>query len=500
MEDWVTIRQLRAKHPKMSYREIGRQLGVSHHTVRSALVSEEAPEYERPDRENPALTPFEEVISEMANLKRFRGSRILEEIRSKGYRGGKTAFYALLERVKIESQRHYMPYETAPGQQAQFDWSPYTVTIGGMLTKCTFHSYINGFSRFQVFDVSLSEDQGSVFEAMEGGLAESGGVPGRVQTDNAKVFVTNASTKNFQWNERYLHFCGHYGFEPARSLPMHPWSKGKVEKPFQYLENHFIAGGSFTDFEDLRRKLKAFQERVNARMHSTIKTTPNELIAKDREEFSPLPASGYIGTREEIRKVTMDCLFSFGGSRYSAPWFFAGKQIWVRVSRGVNLEVYSQANKLVARHRLSAAKGLVVIEKTHYREHNRAAGNFESLRQQFMKEFGTHEIFVVKLHAQKRVNAHRHLYQFMELRKLYHRDDMMKVIEICLEYNVFNGSFMAGYLEKHYRQVFDLTAGGPIKRYELGAGGGATEISVIRNLREYQLVLEAPTDNEQQPG
>ncbi len=117
----------------------------------------------------------------------------------------------------------------------------------------------------------------------------SGGVPQRLQTDNARVFVKNPSKNNFQWNERYLNFCGHYGFEPTRSLPRHPWSKGKVEKPFRYLEDHFIAGSSFEDFEDLQKELKGFEHGVNTRIHSTIKTTPEELIAKDREAFSPLP-------------------------------------------------------------------------------------------------------------------------------------------------------------------------------------------------------------------
>jgi hypothetical protein len=199
------------------------------------------------------------------------------------------------------------------------------VLIAGMLTKVLIYSYINSFSRFRIYDAALSENQGAVFEAFENGLIESGGVPRRVQVDNARVFVLNPSHTNFQWNPHYLHLCGHYGFEPSRSLPGHPWSKGKVEKPFDYLETHFIAGASFEDFPDLLTKLKAFQATVNARPHATIKVTPEELIGKDREAFSPLPSTRYIGVKEETRKVSSDCLLSYGGSRYSAPWPFAGK-------------------------------------------------------------------------------------------------------------------------------------------------------------------------------
>ena len=78
-----------------------------------------------------------------------------------------------------------------------------------------------------------------------------------------------------------------------------------MEKPFEFLENHFIAGASFESINDLAGKLKAFETRVNDRVHATIKTTPDQLIAEDRRAFTPLPESRYVGVHEETRKVTL---------------------------------------------------------------------------------------------------------------------------------------------------------------------------------------------------
>ena len=47
MEDWVTIKTLKAKNPSMSLREIGRLIQISPHTVKSALESAVTPSYER---------------------------------------------------------------------------------------------------------------------------------------------------------------------------------------------------------------------------------------------------------------------------------------------------------------------------------------------------------------------------------------------------------------------------------------------------------------------
>jgi transposase InsO family protein len=65
--------------------------------------------------------------------------------------------------------------------------------------------------------------------------------------------------------------CGFYGIKPTRSIPSHPWSKGKVESVFSYLETHFITGNSFKSFEDLRNRLKQFQDVHNLELHATTK-------------------------------------------------------------------------------------------------------------------------------------------------------------------------------------------------------------------------------------
>jgi len=489
MEDWVTIRNLKSKNPELSNREIGRLLGISHNTVKSAVEKENLPQYNRKAKASEKLQPFEEVIFEMVNVKRYKGSRIFEELKSKGYTGGKTILYDYLRKIKLSKQKTFTPYETGPAEQAQFDWSPYTVEIGGVLSKIYLFSYIKGFSRYQILEVSLSENQGAVFEALEKSLLECGGSPSRLQTDNAKVFVKNSSKNNFQWNTRYLHFCGHYGFEPARSLPRHPWSKGKVERPFAYIEDHFIAGASFNSFEELYSKLKEFQNKLNNRIHSTTKQTPAELFEKEKPSLLKLPSGRYIGVKEEIRKVTFDCLISFNGSRYSVPWFFAGGQVWIRVSQGFYLEVYSQENKLAARHKLSLKKGAVVIEQKHYRNNNLKASSFDRLKKVFLELFPEQNLFLEKLKAQKRINAQHHLYKIIELSKHYKKEDFSCGLQKAFEYNVFNYSFILGYLQKNFTGNYDQTSSILQLRDNRNTPPPFSQTDIKRNMKEYQLEL-----------
>ena len=311
-------------------------------------------------------------------------------------------------------------------------------------------------------------------------MIESGGVCQRLQTDNAKAFVINASRNNFSWNPRYLTLCAHYGFTPTRSLPGHPWSKGKVERPFCYLETHFIAGSSCENFPDLQNKLKNFQEENNRRIHSVTKSAASDLFEHEKLSLLKLPETRYVGVKEETRKVSGDCLLSNGGSRYSVPWMFATKWVWIKISKGYYLHVYSQANKLIASHKLSLIKGAVIIDPNHYKSYKSLAGSFEVLKAKFLESFPGKEMFVEKLKAQKRMNVNNQLHQILSLSKLYMKEDFVEAINKCLEYNVFNHSFISGYLEKNHKKSFKIE---PVKiMLEL------PKENVKRDLSQYNLL------------
>jgi transposase len=455
MEDWVTIKNLKKRRPDLGARSIAKILGINRNTVKNALSKEKPPEYVRQPKTNPDIAPFVEYISERLIVKRFRGSRVLNEIRSKGYKGSESAFYRHISKIEEPVNRTFQLYETKPGEQGQFDWSPYTVTIKNILTRIIVFIYLLGFSRKRVYEASLSENQGSVFEAMENGFRETRGVPERVQVDNSRCFLDKCSKDDIRWNKRYLAFCGHYGFKPSRSLPGHPWSKGKVENPFDYLEDHFIKGNTFESFDDFQQRLKAFQNEVNERVHQTTRQTPDTLFESEKNALATLPETRYVNVKEQHRKVTSDGLISFGSNRYSVPWPFAKKEVWIRVSRGYYLEVYSSRNVLVAAHPLDPHKGKVIMDPEHYKTHAVERGNWTRLSQSFLQRFSSHEWFLEKLKTQKRINPAYHLTQILDIARFYGDGDMQEAFSTCLKYNLFTAMFVKGFLENHGKTALE---------------------------------------------
>jgi len=144
VEEWITIRNLKKKNPSLGTRSIAKLVGVSRNTVKKALKTDSAPVYERERVINEDIKSFVEYIRECYLVKQFRVNRILKEIKSKGYlRSGAALYRYIVRDLKPERESQntsaYRPYETRPGEQMQYDWSEYTVSIGGRLVKVYVH-------------------------------------------------------------------------------------------------------------------------------------------------------------------------------------------------------------------------------------------------------------------------------------------------------------------------------------------------------------------------
>ena len=122
---------------------------------------------------------------------------------------------------------------------------------------------------------------------------------------------------------------------------------------FYYLEQHFIKGRAWRDLSHFSHELERFTlEELDVRVHSTTGVRPIGRFEQEQSLLTPLPTPPFIGTHETLRKVNWDCLLSFANTRYSVPWAYAGKQVWIRVSQGHKLIIRNQKGEVIACHLL----------------------------------------------------------------------------------------------------------------------------------------------------
>lgn len=304
LEIWQRIRHLAALG--WARRRIARELRLSRNTVAAVLGGEAPPRYERAAAASP-LEPWDALLQ--GSIRRgLCGSRVLDELRQAGYRGSRSGFYVHWAAL-IAAQRErpaFCRFETGPGEQAQFDWAEYTVSLDGIATRVYVYSLLLCFSRRVHWFPSRAVNQVAVFEGLEAGLRHFGGACRFLLVDNARVFVSLHQASELRWNPNFLRLAGHYRFQPIACTPRHPQGKGKVENSFRHLEQRFLVGTHWRDWEGFQQDLVAFEGRWEARVHGTTKAPPRTRFEEERPVLLPLPATPFLGWHEVFRHVSKD--------------------------------------------------------------------------------------------------------------------------------------------------------------------------------------------------
>lgn len=451
LEIWQRIRHLEAMG--WSTRRIARELGISRNTVQKALAATAPPEYRRTAPPSP-LQAWEELLTAGVR-KGWCGSRALREVRNAGYSGSRSAFY--IHWAKLAEAQKPSPaacrFETDPGEQAQFDWAEYTVSLGGVATRVYLYSLLLGYSRRVHWFPSLACHQQAVFEGVEAGFQHFGGVCRFLVIDNPRVFVRSHGAE-IQWNANFLRLAGHYRFAPIACTPRHPQAKGKVENPFHHLEQLFLIGSEWQQWEHFQQELGAFETGWEQRVHGTTKVPPVERFTSERAALLALPPRPFVGCAELFRGVSHDCLISYGGVLYSVPWYYATKQVLVRESQGRELAVFALSGQCLTHHRLCPSGSPPQIKPEHYeglRHRHQAA--LAGLARQFRERYaahGTAELFLQRLLAQHRHQPQRPLGQVLSLLESVPEALAVAALASAVEFNLCTPRFLEELLRRQW--------------------------------------------------
>jgi transposase len=358
-----------------SIRRIARELGLSRNTVSRALAQIEArraggpdgsPSRRRPSRLDPYLAVIKELLGRYPDL---TAVRLLQELRQRGFAGG----YTVVRQRLNELRPHSVPlpvvrFDTAPGLQAQMDYAVYDLdfTSEGRRRVCLF-SYILGYSRRQYLRFVESQDMTTTLREHLRAFEHLGGVAATCLYDNMKVVVTGYEDDVPVYNSRFLAFATHYGFRPVACRPRRPQTKGKVERPFSYVETSLFNGRTFCSLDHLNETTAWWLAHVaDVRELREAKKTPLQLHAEEQPHLIPLPAQAYEVSPVLYRTVNVEGLVTYCQNGYSVPWRYIGSMLPVRVT-DKELIVYGREVEEIARHALlpRTVRGQRVVHKEH---------------------------------------------------------------------------------------------------------------------------------------
>ncbi|WFN37971.1 hypothetical protein L1994_05215 [Methanomicrobium antiquum] len=148
-------------------------------------------------------------------------------------------------------------------------------------------------SLYRFARVYSNESQTNFFNALIACFHEIGGVPEALFFDNMKTVVTDASDKVF--NERFLQFASHYGFQTNACNPASPQEKGTVEKSVSVIRTTaFGYHDSFSSLKEANKHLRSVLSAINNSPVSHRDLVPVEGLKKRKKGISSASFNGFL--------------------------------------------------------------------------------------------------------------------------------------------------------------------------------------------------------------
>jgi transposase len=488
-----------------SIRALAKHFDVSRNTVRQILRKHEARRDHgqdivlcgKPVKRGSKLDPYEEPIKQLLEkYPKITGQRLYEELVAAGYNGRISILRDHLRLIRPRPKKEpVIRFETEPGLQAQMDWSPYTIkfTTGTLKVQC--FSYILGFSRRHFIDFTLRRDFFTLIRRHQDAFAHFGGVPAQCLYDSEKTVVLRWEAGRPIINPAFAAFITHYCVRPVICRRGRAETKGKVERPFQYVEGNLLCGREFRDLDDLRAQARWWlREKSDTHIHETTGRPPLQLfLEQEAAALHPLPVNPYDAGEVALRVCDIEGYIAFETNRYPVPYEYVADILTMKATEKEIL-IYSPELDLLVRHeRLPTGAGTRLDGKAIHGGKTVRYG-LEPVRDQFQALGDYAEEFLLGLQNSEKKNAGFHARHILRQKEQYHCHDIDLALGHACRYHAYDCKAVERILKsKAQPRTLESIRNQKAAR-ELGAI--LPEINQ-RSLDEYDALLDFSQNGEQ---
>ena len=224
----------------------------------------------------------------------MKSLEVLRRLRERGYRGRKSAVYALARELRRQSTRPVCRYEGVAGEFSQHDFGAVRVrwTHGGRERVQFFASRLKN-SRYVAVTLVESQQVEPLVRTLAEHFEAFGGVPLLAVFDRPGTVALKSDPRTgavLEWNPVFAEALTRLGLAAEVGWPYRANQKGAVENPVGWVNGSFFKTRRFLDRQDLQLQLDAWHKEVNERRPSrATRRVPGELLREtERERLRPL--------------------------------------------------------------------------------------------------------------------------------------------------------------------------------------------------------------------
>lgn len=370
LELWETIR-LRCKRDGEHIKTVARELEIAPNTLRKYLRVNDPPQRKARPRAkllDRYVTHIDELIRTTPKITAVRiGSYLRQNIDSELRVTESTLRkFVASRRTVLVPKEAFVRATYAPGDQAQFDFTPVKVCIAGVIVTVQLFVIRLSYSGRFFARASMRYDRPSLFAGLLAGFGAFGGLTRYALFDNASSAVKKVLRgRERKENNEFAAFRGALTLEVTFAAPGKGNEKGGVEGVNGYIEDNFFRPiPSFTDLNALNAGLAEFCKLDMARINNAYQESIATRFARETTMLRALPTTLPRACIMDSARVNKFSEVTFEHNWYSVPTRFA--------HRHAAIEVYEDCLRIivgteaVAEHRRGFGRNERFLDPRHY--------------------------------------------------------------------------------------------------------------------------------------
>ena len=367
---------------RKSCKKVARELNISRNTVKKylhqvkdvqdGLAEEIIPKNRKIAQPSRVLTDlvrqkihqYLESNLERPKKQRLTAKRILELLVQDGHKIGYTSVKDEVVRWKRTNapREVFILQEPRVGQRAEFDWGEVSLNIDGVWQKYFLAVFVLPFSLYRFARLYRRSTRLEVIHAHIEFFREIGSVPEAVYYDRMAVVF---DSRKQQFNDKFLEFSLHFGFQPCVCNPASPNEKGTDEESVGYVRRATF--GERSAFESLNHateylKMRLFE--INSHPVYRRSDVPVNGLEKERDMMHLLPTLEFENYELKRAAISRYSLVKFDGNFYSIPDTFRPRQITMKIL--VDRIEFLDGSTVIASHRRLTGKQKYSLDIAHY--------------------------------------------------------------------------------------------------------------------------------------
>lgn len=417
-------------------REISRLLKLSRNTVRRILRMPERRAAEAPPCEAQTLASLQ------AAFERARGNVVrVQELLAQEH--GLDVSYSTLTRWVRQAGLRPAPqrsgeYTFGPGQEMQHDTSPHRVSMAGktvgvqcaaLVLACSRRLFIQYYPRYTRFEAKCF--------LLEAARFMDGTCPTCI-IDNTSVIVAAGAGDEAVIAPEMAAFARTLGFRFRAHRVGHSDRKGRIERPFAYVEGNFLPARSFSDFADLNRQALTWcREVTNQKPKRALGMSPDAAYLIEKPYLQPLASSLPPVYDVLERVVDLYGYVSVDTNRYSVPERFVGQAFTV-YKYPAEIQIFNRGTLIATHPRLIGQRDARHTVGEHHPTPVRVSRG-PAIEEQLLH--GHHPIldgYAAALKQRAHGRGVRHLRRLLEMKRTYPSAPFLAALEQALHFGMFD--------------------------------------------------------------